>query len=283
MKVLRLVALAVSVVGVGAAGIATAPSVSGQSRSDRSDHGRHQSRELTVLAGRGAELGVRITEAKSAGVAIEEVEPDSAAAKAGLKAGDVITAFDGERVRSARQFARLVRETAPGRTVKATISRNDRQQDVEITMAEGRESAVIFDGDRLRERLTDRFGDLDRLRDLPFNFNFDFDFPGMTFSGRLGVTVNELTDQLAAYFGAKSGLLVTSVADGSAAARAGVKAGDVITSINGQQVRSREDLLSAVRESSEEEVTLGIVRDKKEQSLRVKIEPRRPSRSARPV
>jgi serine protease Do len=283
MNALRIVAVAVTLVGLGALGIATAPSVSGQSRSERSDQSRHRSRELAVLAGRGAELGVRISDAKSAGVEIDEVEPDSAAAKAGLKAGDVITAFDGERVRSARQFARLIRETAPGRTVKATISRNDRQQDVEITMAEGRDSAVIFDGDRLRERLTDRFGDLDRLRDLPFNFNFDFDFPGMTSSGRLGVTVNELTDQLASYFGAKTGLLVTSVADGSAAARAGIKAGDVITSINGQQVTSREDLLNSMRESNEEEVTLGIVRDKKEQTLRVKIEPRRPSRSARPA
>jgi serine protease Do len=282
MKVLKIVAMAVTLLGVAALGITMAPFVYGQSRSDRVEPGRSRSRELTVLAGRGGELGVRITDAKTAGVEIDEVEPDSAAAKAGLKPGDVITSFNGERVRSARQFARLVRETAPGRTVKATISRNNRQQDVEITLAEGRESAVIIDGDRLRERLTDRFGHLDRsLRDLPFNFNFDY--PGAMSGGRLGVTVDELTDQLGSYFGAKNGVLVAAVADGSPAARAGIRAGDVITSVNGNNVHTSADLLRSIREAPGEDLSIGIVRDRQAQTVQVKIEPRRPSRSARPV
>ena len=191
---------------------------------------------------------MRITDATAGGVRIEEVEPDSAAAKAGLKAGDIVTDFDGERVRSARQFARLVRETAPGRTVKASITRADRKQDVQITLSEGRGSAVIIDGDRLRDQMTDRFGDLDRLRNLPFEFHFDYDFPPMGSTGRLGISVSSLTSQLGDYFGVKEGALVTSVTDGSAASRAGLKAGDVITSVNGNRVVSREDLQRAVRD-----------------------------------
>ncbi len=265
MKALKWTALAAAVAGI----VAIAPSVHGQTRA----------RELTVLGGRGGELGVRISDAKSGGVEVERVEPDSAADKAGMKAGDIILEFDGERVRSGRQLARLVQETPAGRTVKATISRNGQRQELQITTAEGRDSAVIFDGDRLRAQLGDRFGDLDRLHDLPFNFNFDWGMPGLA-SGRLGVTVDELTNQLAEYFGVKEGVLVASVADGSAASRAGLKAGDVITSVNGSRIHSRADLLQALRDADGEEISIGIVRDKKEQTVKAKTD--RP-RSARPV
>ncbi len=110
----------------------------------------------------------------------------------------------------------------------------------------------------------------------------DFDMP--LAGRRLGVSVEELTSQLAGYFGAKDGVLVTSVADGSAASRAGLKAGDVITAINGQAVRSREDLLRGLREAPDsDEVTIGIVRDKKDSTVKAKLEaPRRTSRG-RPV
>src|SRR5262249_45283745 len=115
MNALRWTALAVALAGVAVGGAAP-PSAPDPPRT------RPRTRELTVLAGRGGELGLRIVDAKSGGVEVERVEPDSAADKAGVKAGDVILEFDGERVRSGRQFARLVQETPSGRTVKATIS-----------------------------------------------------------------------------------------------------------------------------------------------------------------
>jgi serine protease Do len=241
--------------------------------------------DYMVLAGRGSEIGVRIAEGKDAGVVIEEVRPDSPAEKAGLKKSDVIVEFDGERVRSGRQFSRLVQETPPGRTVKATILRDGQRKDLQITPREG--SGVlsergVFDGDRLREQ----FGDLDALRGLPRGpFNYYFDVPGALSGRRLGVTVGELSDQLAQYFGARDGVLVTSVADGSAASRAGLKAGDVITSLDGQPVRSPEDLVRALRDAKDDEVKIGIVRDRKETSVTAKIEApsRRPLRGARPV
>ena len=158
-----------------------------------------------------------------------------------------------------------------------------------MTPAEGRAAdTFLFDrGDRTRGRLGDlgdRLGDLgDRLGDLgpfvermhPFDFNFNFDLPGMGSSrGRLGVTVEELTNQLATYFGAKDGVLVASVTEGSAADKAGLKAGDVITTINGGRIHSRDELTQALRDVKEDgEVTIGIVRDKKESSLKAKLEP----------
>ena len=238
-------------------------------------------RAFSVLAGRGAEIGVSIADG-SGGVVIEEVQPDSPADKAGLKRSDIIVEFDGEHGRSARQFGRLVQETPPGRTVKATVTREGQKKDVQITPTEGREPMTMFlNGDRLRERLGDFAG---RLPDMNFNFdNFNFDLPGMASGRQLGVTVDELTHQLADYFGARDGVLVTSVTDGSAAARAGLKAGDVITSINGARVTSREDLVRGLRDATNEEVSIGIVRDKKESTLKAKIEPARRPMRGRPA
>jgi serine protease Do len=258
---------AISVITLGLTG---APSVHGQTRA----------RELTVLEGRGGEIGVRISDAKSGGVEITDVQPDSAAGRAGLKAGDTIVQFDGERVRSARQFVRLVQETPPGRTVSATVTRDGKRQDVQITTSEGRGSAMVIDGDFLRGRLNG-LDQLDKLRDLPFNF--DFSFPMLAGGSRLGVTVTELTTQLADHLGAKNGVLVTSVTDGSPAAHAGIKAGDVIASVNGATVESRDDLARSLRQSDGDEVTIGIVRDKRAQSVKAKIEALRRTMRGRPA
>jgi serine protease Do len=274
--------------------VAAAPSLHGQNRPDT------RTRALSVLDGRGGRIGVsaRDLDAPEAdrqkvqgGVVIDDVQPDSPAEKAGLKRADVIVEFDGEHVRSARQFSRLVQETAPGRAVKATIVRDGRRSDVQITPSDGREVDVFMGGaaDRLRGQLGD-LGDFNYFRDfghlgdqLPFNFNFDFDLPGqMSSRGRLGVTVDELTNQLGTYFGAKEGVLVASVAEDSAGDKAGLKAGDVITSVNGQRVRSGQDLSQALRDIKDEgEVTIGIVRDKKESSVKAKLEAPRAGRTSR--
>jgi serine protease Do len=240
-------------------------------------------RDLMVLAGRGAEIGVRIAESTGPGVVIEEVQPDSPAERAGLKRSDVLVEFDGEHVRGARQFVRLVQETPPGRAVKATILRDGQKKDIQITPAAGRGAGLTIDGGRLRERL----GDLGTLGDRlpPFDFHFDVDPSGALSGRRLGVNVDELTDQLAQYFGVSDGVLVTSVTDGSAASRAGLKAGDIITSIDGQPVRSHGDLVRALGEpGSRDEVAIGIVRDKKASTVQAKLDaPRRSLRGARPA
>jgi serine protease Do len=103
----------------------------------------------------------------------------------------------------------------------------------------------------------------DRMRPLDFHF----DLPSVSPRG-LGVTVQTLSTQLADYFGAKDGVLVTAVADDSAASRAGIRAGDVITSINGEHVHSSEDLVRSMRDAHDQ-VSIGLVRDKKELTVKV--------------
>jgi S1-C subfamily serine protease len=298
MRLLRFCAIFVTLLGVAAMAIVVMPALSSRARaqgriyaerpydagqSQRDDRPERRGRALTLLGGRGSGLGVRITDRTEGGVVIDEVVDDSPAEKAGLKRSDVIVEFDGERVRSARQFSRLVQETPSGRTVKLTITRDGKRQDLQVTPDERRGDAMVSGdfGDYMRDLGRDlgQFGD----RLAPFNFNFDFGMP-MLSGRRLGVTVDPLTSQLAEYFGVKDGLLVTSVAEGSAAARAGLKAGDVITSVDGERVASREDLMRGLRDASSEDVKIGIMRDKKESSVTAKIEaPARRTPRGRPA
>jgi len=278
MRVLK----GMSIVGVGlgivALAVAYAPPLHGQ----RDEPPGPREHRLMMLGGRGAAIGASVRDVDSAGgkeapqsgVVVEDVRPDGPAARAGLRTSDVVTEFDGERVRSARQFGRLVEETAPDRTVNMSVMREGRRIDLQIT-PESRTSDMLIDGDRLRERL----GDLESLPDrMPFNFDFDWDWGGMR--GRLGVVVQELTPQLASYFGVKSGVLVTAVSEGSPAEKAALKAGDVITAVNGARVSSREELSRILRDA-DGDVTVSVTRDKKELALKATIQPARRPRPTR--
>ena len=98
--------------------------------------------------------------------------------------------------------------------------------------------------------------------------------------GRLGVNVQDLTPDLAAYFGVKDGLLVNSVQADTPAAKAGLKAGDVIGTVNGKAVLSSSELVKELADK-EGEVTIGVTRDKKAISLKATLEPRKsPARRA---
>jgi serine protease Do len=217
------------------------------------------------------------------------VNDDSPAAKAGLKAGDVVVGFDGERVRSVRQFTRLVQETPEGRSVKIDVLRDGKKQTLDATpenrTAMGRRDFGV-DSERLRDEIERgmRGFRFEMPRDFDFRFDdrgprrFEYRFPEsvMPFMarprGRLGVSVQSLTPELEEYFGAKNGgALVSSVAPDSAAAKAGIKAGDVITSVNGRSVDDSSDLTRELEDTTGE-VTIVVLRDKKEMTLKATIE-----------
>jgi len=100
---------------------------------------------------------------------------------------------------------------------------------------------------------------------------------------RLGIDAEDLSGQLGAFFGAPDGegILVRDVNSGSPAEKAGVKAGDVITSLNGDRIRTVGDLrekLSAKRDDKDRTVKLGVLRNKSDISLTVEL----PAPAARP-
>ena len=242
--------------------------------------------DVFMLDGRGAQLGVQVSNvdvnAATGGVRIDEVNEDSPAEKAGLREGDVVVEYDGERVRSTRQFTRLVQETPDGRTVKIAVLRNGQKQTVDATPEAGPNAwNFAIDGDQIRREIERGLRDLPRE---PFDFQFDdrgprrFEYrlpervmPFMGSRGRLGVSVQSLTPDLEEYFGATNGgVLVSSVTQDSAAARAGIKAGDVITSINGDRVSDTGDLMRELDDATGE-VTIVVLRDKKEMTLKATL------------
>lgn len=231
----------------------------------------------------GSRLGVSISDVSAddtkgkgnAGVEIDEVDEDSPASKAGLKKGDVVVEFDGERVRSARQFTRLVSETPPGRTVAATVVRDGQRVNVSVTPRDGNNFRFL-EGDNWLSipapaPMAVRPPSPPAAPRPPVPPSFESFF--WRSGNRLGVTTEDLSPQLAEYFGAKDGVLVSSVEADSAAAKAGVKAGDVISTVNGSSVANASELrrrLSSVDPG--DEFTLGIVRDKRTMTLKGKFE-----------
>jgi membrane-associated protease RseP (regulator of RpoE activity) len=297
-KAAMTAALAVAiVVGMGL-GAAVAPVAEAQRRSGT------WSEPLVQVFGGGSYIGVSVRDVdaddaqakklqSATGVVVESVREGSPAEKAGLKAGDVIVEFDGERVRSTRQFTRLVQETPAERQVQTVVMRDGQRTTVSVQPAapESRWES-LFDSDHgFAYRLAPRPAPVppsppaaprapraprppDAIEAFPQLERFFY-----SSSGRLGVQVQDLSDQLASHFGTKDGVLVTSVTDNSAAAKAGLIAGDVIVAFNGTAVTTPGELSRQVQEMSEnQEFTLEIVRDKKNQTLKGKLEPRQQRR-----
>ena len=122
--------------------------------------------------------------------------------------------------------------------------------------------------------------DQERLRAFPPDFgNFAFVAPGQYsfFSGsRLGISVESLTDQLAEFFGVKDGpgVLVSQVDENSAAAKAGLKAGDVIIAIDNERVDGVNGLVKTLSKKEAGPVAVKILRNRVEQTINVTIEKR---------
>jgi S1-C subfamily serine protease len=220
------------------------------------------------------EDAVKAKMAQPSGVLVESVVEGSPASKAGLQAGDVVVDFDGERVRSASHFTRLVQESVPNRQVTAAIIRGTSKQTVTVVPQSGGNFNVLSNDARRR---------LEGLeRQLPRDLNLRLDDAlrnRTTATGRsLGVAVSPLSDQLADYFGVKQGVLVSAVTSGSAAAAAGIRAGDVITAVNGQSVSTSADITRVLRENSGDTAEIAVTRDRKPLSLKATL----PARTTRP-
>ena len=203
------------------------------------------------------------------GVGITQVVKDSPAEKAGLRKDDVIVRFDGENVTSVRKLNRLVSEIAPDHSVRITISRNGAEQELTATIGKRNNSLMARDMFRGEPKVWKWAGPQFEPGDL-FNNNGDLSFM-LTNSRRIGVSTMQLTKQLAEYFGVTGGrgVLVTAVTDDGPAAKAGVKAGDVITAIDGEEIDSPGDVSRVIGKKKEGDVTLTVIRNKSQQTFRV--------------
>jgi serine protease Do len=201
------------------------------------------------------------------GVEVKSVDEDSPAAKAGVKAGDVILEYNGQRVEGDEQFVRLVQETPVGRQAKLLIWRSGATQTLTATIGVRSGNSIFWSGDGY-------FNDLhSQMRQMELHMP-DTPRPLISWQSRtLGVESEALNAQLAEYFGVKEGVLVRSVMKGTAAEKAGFRAGDVITKVGDQKVAAPKDISSALRSaSSTKAIGITVTRERREMTLSVTIE-----------
>ncbi len=225
------------------------------------------------------------------GAEIKHVEDGSPAAKAGLKEGDVVLDYNGQRVEGVHQFIRMVSETPAGRRCTLNVWRNNQNVTLTATIA-GRAGHGMSDDDEMSWIGVPRpampampatpamppMPNMPRLSEMPPMPAIPA-LPGFGWqSAMLGIESEELNPQLAEYFGVKEGVLVRSVIRNSPAEKAGLKAGDVILRIDGTPVSSPREISSIMRSSrSKRSTTVTLNRQRREMTLEVK----RPEQSRR--
>ena len=232
------------------------------------------SSRVITIAPPGRYLGIGIQEItaerakalklrEEAGVEVTRVAPESPAAKAGLKEGDVVLQFNGTKVEGLEQLSRLVRETPVGREVKLDIFRNGAPMTIMAKVGEHPSVPGMSDGFSFR------------MPDVPRTIQ------GLR-SPMLGVEAESIEGQLAQFFGVNEGVLVRTVMKGSPAEKAGVKAGDVIVRVDEAKVTTPPEISAHLRAARGKPVPVAIMREHKEMSLTVDAEPR-PGGRAEPV
>ena len=201
------------------------------------------------------------------GVGISEIVKDSPAEKAGLRKGDVILRFNGEAVTSTRKLNRLVNESSADQVVQLTISRGGSEQEVSATLGKRESMTKIFNEktrEEMRQKIEKMKNDMPKIRKGDGTWVLN-----MGNYRRIGIGTETLTKQLADYFGVGNGILVTSVNDNSPASKAGLKAGDIITAVDGEKVDSPGDISRAINKKEDGPVTLTVVRDRNTRSVTV--------------
>ena len=206
------------------------------------------------------------------GVEIRCVDENSPAAKAGLQIGDVVLEYNGEHIEGAEQFTRLIKETPPGRSASLVVWRNGVTKTVSAAIGTRQSGPTVFEFDGEDFALT-----MPALPAMPAMPAFRMpDIPRTFMSWRspiLGIESESLNPQLAEFFGVKEGVLVRSVNRGSAAEKAGFKAGDVIIKVDGERVTTPKEISSILQESrSKGSISVTVVRHQKEMSLSVTVE-----------
>ena len=255
--------------------------------------------------GDGGYLGVRTQEVNKEnfatfglrdvrGVAVEKVMENSPAAAAGIMDNDVIVRLNGEEVTSTRKLTRLISEIAPDHEVSLTVLRNGHEKDIKATLGKrqgpqfenGSFSVAVPEINKIEiEKELKNLPELKELKKLkelkelqkgdgPMVFGVP-EGDGKNFMWKMGerrqigISVYPLTKQLSENMGVESGVMINNVREDSPAAKAGLKAGDIIVEAGGKAVKNNMDLIRAISDKKDGDIQLTIVRDKNRQTISV--------------
>jgi serine protease Do len=210
-------------------------------------------------------LGVS-TKSTSEGAEIVEVSEESPAAKAGLEENDVITQVDKDPIKSHTDLYAAIGKHKEGDKITIEYLRDGKKNKKEIVLAkntvESREEVFEFVPDNFNQNFN---------RDFNKNFRKGFALPNLpnleeiyinTKKPKLGISIEDLEEG----FGVK----IKAVTDGSPAAKAGLKVGDIITNIDKHEVKEVNDIKWQYFDAGQT-LKLGIIRNKEVKTIEVKI------------
>jgi len=235
---------------------------------------------------------------RGGGVLVTDVTSGSAADRAGVRDGDIVTRFRGRRVDSSSDLTQQVRDTRPGERVSLTVWRDGRERTLSATMGSIADRGDDEQAPSWRDRGNDNDNDNDNDNNAPempdtpvapqaprvYHFEGkDGDLPNLMRGyqdlgrPRLGVEIQDLDRDLGEYFDRTDGkgVLVLHVVDGSAAKSAGIRAGDVIVSVGDRSVDDGEDLRKELRDREAGPVSVVVVRRGTRQTVSVRLPERR--------
>jgi serine protease Do len=254
-------------------------------KDQQGDQGAVTIAPLTQLNLDGGYLGVYLEEVtperkkelglgEERGAIVMKVVKDGPADKAGLKENDVVVSFNGRRVDSVMELERLFRETPPGRKVSVEVIRAGNPLTMTATM--GNHNLQDLRAWTLPKDYSNAIKNYfpNGIQVAPFAFGADVE-SGFPFGRpKVGISVEPLSDQLATFFGVKEGhgVLVSEVTEESPAAKAGLRAGDVILSVDNVRVNAISDLRSQLVKNSGQTITMKLIRDHREITVSLKLE-----------
>jgi serine protease Do len=196
------------------------------------------------------------------GVKVTSVTPGTAAATAGLRKDDVILEIDGQKATDAGDFQDSIIGKTPGAKINLTIWRMGAKQNIVATLGTRPFGLPLQEVPAGAMPL----GSMS-LQDLAGMASA----MGSVVAPRLGFDFVEVMPQLADFFGVMGGVLVENVSARSAAGKAGLKAGDIVTKVNGTPVADPRDVVAIIRQSGKKQVSLTVMRNRKEITLSMEL------------
>ena len=198
----------------------------------------HRGRLGIVISQLTPEMSEQFGYKATHGALVQDVEPGQPADRAGVKPGDIITEFQGQRIEDDSQLRNLVAQTAPGTNIKFKVWRDGSERELSATLTELDPKAAG--------------------RGAGGGGN-----PGTATGALAGVRVENLTSDIARQLNlplSTRGVVVTNVASDSSADDAGLQRGDVIEEINRQPVTNINEFNAALQKAERKSVLLRVRR-----------------------
>ena len=175
------------------------------------------------------------------GVLVENIVEDGPAVKAGVEPGDIIIKMDDKNIASNEELRKVLADRKPGDKMQLIVIRDGKEKKIKM---------------KLGSRPKESYSKMDIIKKYAF----------------LGVTTTELSEQLMEYFKVDNGVLVETVHEDTPAEKSGIKAGDVIYELGGEEIEDTEDLTEAIREHKVgDEVEVKLIRDGKKMTIKATL------------